>query len=250
MFLLKLLLVPALIWLISAAAKKWGPGVAGALAGFPVITGSILLILALEQGPAFTRQAALGSALGTSANIAFGIAYGWATLRWRWPACLAFGLAGYAAAVALGHAAAPAPWLGAAFGLAFLSVAGRLFPRPPPESETAPPRPAGLAPRMLAGALLVLAITSVSQRLGPALSGLLAVFPVLGSVMAVFTHTGSGSAAAIRLLRGMVRGFYSFVAFCLCLAWTLATLPTAAAFAAALLLAVLVQLAVMWRGRH
>ncbi|MEO4009321.1 hypothetical protein [Chromobacterium piscinae] len=102
MLLLKLLLVPALIWLISAAARKWGPGVAGALAGFPVITGSILLILTLEQGPDFARQAALASAMGAAANVVFGIAYSWAALRWRWPLCLPLGVAGYALAVAGG----------------------------------------------------------------------------------------------------------------------------------------------------
>ena len=73
LLLLKLLLVPALIALISLAARKWGPGVAGALAGFPVITGSILFILSLEQDAAFVREASLAAALGTSASCA----------RWR-----------------------------------------------------------------------------------------------------------------------------------------------------------------------
>ncbi|MEO9385703.1 hypothetical protein [Chromobacterium phragmitis] len=250
MLLLKLLLVPALIWLITAAARKWGPGVAGALAGFPVITGSILLILTLEQGPDFTRQAALASALGAAANMVFGIAYSWAALRWRWPPCLALGVAGYALAVAASPSAAAAPWLAAWLALAFLPLAGRLFPAPPAAAAQGAPREAGMAPRMLAGALLVLIITSLSQRLGPALSGALAVFPVLASVLGAFTHASAGPAAAIRLLRGMVRGFYAFIAFCLALAGSLGQLPAASAFLLALSLAALVQLAVMWLGRH
>ncbi|MFA1667894.1 hypothetical protein ACDT17_06580, partial [Chromobacterium piscinae] len=213
MLLLKLLLVPALIWLISAAARKWGPGVAGALAGFPVITGSILLILTLEQGPDFARQAALASAMGAAANVVFGIAYSWAALRWRWPLCLPLGVAGYALAVVASQAAALPPWPAAMLGLAFLPLAGFLFPAPP-ATASALPREAGMEPRMAAGAVLVLIITSLSQKLGPSLSGLLAVFPVLASVLGVFTHASAGPAAAIRLLRGMVRGFYAFIAFC------------------------------------
>ncbi|MCD4486847.1 hypothetical protein LQR31_20450 [Chromobacterium vaccinii] len=249
MLLLKLLLVPALIWLISAAARKWGPGVAGALAGFPVITGSILLILTLEQGPDFARQAALASAMGAAANVVFGIAYSWATLRWRWPLCLPLGVAGYALAVVASQAAALPPWPAAMLGLAFLPLAGFLFPAPPATANTLL-REAGMAPRMAAGALLVLVITSLSQKLGPSLSGVLAVFPVLASVLGVFTHASAGPAAAIRLLRGMVRGFYAFIAFCLALASALDALQPASAFLLALSLAVLVQLAVMWLGRH
>ncbi|POZ61264.1 hypothetical protein C2I19_14405 [Chromobacterium alticapitis] len=101
---------------------------------------------------------------------------------------------------------------------------------------------------MLAGAALVLAITGLSSRLGPGLSGLLAVFPVLGSVLAVFSHLSAGPAATIRLLRGMVRGFYAFIAFCAALA--LGPLPSPAAFALALAAAVAVQAAAMWLGRH
>ncbi|MBP4051053.1 hypothetical protein J9978_16345 [Chromobacterium violaceum] len=250
MLLLKLLLVPALIWLITAAARKWGPSVAGALAGFPVITGSILLILTLEQGPDFARQAALASALGAAANVVFGIAYSWAALRWRWPPCLTLGVAGYALAVAASRQAAAMPWLAAWLALAFLPLAGRLFPSPPAVAPRGAPREAGMAPRIAAGALLVLIITSVSDRLGPSLSGVLAVFPVLASVLGVFTHASAGPAAAIRLLRGMVRGFYAFIAFCLALAATLDALRPASAFLLALSLAVLVQLAGMWLGRH
>jgi len=55
---LKLLVVPTLLGLISVAGRKWGPGVAGWLAGFPVITGPILVFLATERGSGFAAQAA------------------------------------------------------------------------------------------------------------------------------------------------------------------------------------------------
>jgi hypothetical protein len=50
---------------------------------------------------------------------------------------------------------------------------------------------------------------------------LLAVFPVLGSVMAVFSHQTRGPAFTAALLRATATGMYSFSAFCLVLALTL-----------------------------
>ncbi len=57
LLLLKLLLVPALIWAITLAAHRWGPAVGGWLSGFPVVSGPILLFLVLERGPDFAWPA-------------------------------------------------------------------------------------------------------------------------------------------------------------------------------------------------
>jgi hypothetical protein len=58
---LKLFLVPACLLAISLAGRRWGPGVAGWLAGMPVVVGPILLFLALDHGVAFTARAANAS---------------------------------------------------------------------------------------------------------------------------------------------------------------------------------------------
>ncbi|MGF6700501.1 hypothetical protein OKW38_005113 [Paraburkholderia sp. MM5496-R1] len=50
---LKLVLVPAFLAALTAAARVWGPSVAGWLAGLPVVAGPIMLLLAVERGPAF-----------------------------------------------------------------------------------------------------------------------------------------------------------------------------------------------------
>jgi hypothetical protein len=67
---------------------------------------------------------------------------------------------------------------------------------------------------MVATAVLVTALSSASDRLGPLLGGILTALPVLASVLAVFTHREDGAAAAIDLLRGMLAGMAGFVAFC------------------------------------
>ncbi len=80
---------------------------------------------------------------------------------------------------------------------------------------------------------LVLSLTAVAGWLGPQLSGLLAPFPIIATVLATFTHAQRGTDELLRLLRGLVSGFGAFALFCFTLAVSLRTLDTAAAFALA-----------------
>jgi len=90
-----------------------------------------------------------------------------------------------------------------------------------------------LPARALAALGLVLALTAASGALGPHLSGLLAPFPIITSVLAVFTHTHAGLDQVSILLRNFLFGFYGFAAFCFVLAVSLPTLTVAPAFALA-----------------
>lgn len=77
--------------------------------------------------------------------------------------------------------------------------------------------------------------------LGPHLSGLLAPFPIITSVLAVFTHAHGGVNQVVLLLRNFLLGFYGFAAFCFSLAISLPDLSTAAAFTTATAAALIVQ---------
>jgi hypothetical protein len=96
---------------------------------------------------------------------------------------------------------------------------------------------------MAAGAVLTVAVTVASSTVGSSWSGLFAVFPVLGIVLAVFSHRTHGSAFVAALLRAMATGLYSFAAFCFVLSVALAHVGIAAAFFLAAALAVAVQVA-------
>jgi hypothetical protein len=111
-----------------------------------------------------------------------------------------------------------------AFGLRLLP------PAPWKPSAAAPPPWWDLPARALAALGLVLALTAVSGALGAHLSGLLAPFPIITSVLAVFTHAHGGVAQVGVLLRNFLFGFYGFAAFCFALALALPTLASAAAF--------------------
>ena len=83
-----ILLAPLLILLATLAGRRWGPAVGGWLAGLPLTSGPVSLILALEQGPEFAGRAALGTLFGLISLSAFSLVYGVAARRMGWPACL------------------------------------------------------------------------------------------------------------------------------------------------------------------
>jgi hypothetical protein len=99
-----------------------------------------------------------------------------------------------------------------------------------------------MAWRMLGAAALVLAVTCGADRLGARLSGIFAMFPVMGTVLVGFAHAQSGRAHAVALLRGMVLGYFAFAVFCVVVSVLLRQAPIGVAFAGAFLGALVVQL--------
>lgn len=247
--LLKLLLVPALILLVTLAGRRWGPAVAGWLSAFPILSGPILLILALEQGKEFAATAAHGTLLAVLAILVFSVAYAWAAQKRSWPDCLllAFGCYGL---TALGLSQLDAP-LSQSFAAVIVSLllVPLAFPRIP-RWIVSHRHGNDLPWRLGTAAALVLAVTFAAAHVGPRVSGLLAMFPVMSTVLVAFSHRESGADFAVRLLRGMVYGYFAFAAFCAMLAWALPQMGIAAAFALALAAALPVHaLARRWMPR-
>jgi hypothetical protein len=213
--LLKLVLAPALILIATLAGRRWGPAVGGWLAGLPLTSGPVSLILALEQGPEFAARAALGTLFGLVSLASFCLAYGAVTRRMGWPGCLVVALGAFGVStLVLRGVALP---FGLAFALvcAVLAGVGALMaggdpPRPPRRLL-----PGDLVVRMAIAALLVLVLTSAAATLGPALAGSLSPIPVFGAILAAFAHRDQGGAAAAQLLRGMVLGSFGFATFML-----------------------------------
>lgn len=241
MLALKLLLVPSFLAAVSLAGRRWGPGVAGWLAGAPLVAGPILLLLAIENGAAFAARAAGASLSALAASVAFIAAYAWTCERAAWPAAAAAALGCWIVAIVLVAQLPESTWLALAVGLGALAIGPRLFATPRgPVGSAALPRHELLL-RMAAGAGLTLAVTGASSALGPAWTGLASVFPLLSIVLAVFSHRAQGPAFAVMLLRAMVRGLYSLAAFCFSLAMLLPSLGIPAAFSVAIGVALVVQ---------
>lgn len=247
MLALKLLLVPGFLLLVSLAGRRWGPELAGWLAGLPVVTGPILFFLAAERGEAFAAGAAALSLSAVLASVSFSLAYSHAGLRRPWPLALLAGLAAWIIAASVLARLPVSAGLALGIALATLLAAPRLFPvvqiQPTGQRQGA----GELLLRMLAGALLTVGVTAAAATLGPSWSGLLAVFPVLGIVLAVFSHRSHGVGYAAALLRAMAVGQYSFITFCFVLALSLPAWGTGWAFVAATLASLVAQAAMRRR---
>jgi len=238
---LKLLLVPAFLAVISYAGRRWGPGVAGWLGGFPSLTAPMLLFLALERGPEFTANAAVLSLSAVFSAVSFGVAYAWACSRLPWYGALLCGYAAWTAAVnLLVHLPLTAAW-SLAIALLTLFVAPRAFPRAQGQWGRQALPAQELLLRMAAGAAMVLAVTGAAEALGPAWTGVFAAFPVMSTVLAVFSQRANGPGFVVAMLRAMIGGFYSYIAFCLSVALLLESWGFAATFATAAVAAVVVQ---------
>ncbi|HEY4751642.1 MAG TPA: hypothetical protein VIH37_00045 [Candidatus Limnocylindrales bacterium] len=213
LLLLKLTLTPLLIGGASLAARRWGPAVAGWIVALPLTSGPVLFFVALDHGPEFAAQAAVGTTLGLGAIVAFSLAFVAASKRGPAPAMLA-AVAGYALAAFALQAAADWPYLLLA-GLVALAIFGALHVLPPSTGGPTDARHPSwdLPVRILVGTVLVVGLTTIAPLLGPTLSGIVTTFPVYVSVLSVFAFLHDGRPAGIGVLRGALIGLPGTVAF-------------------------------------
>lgn len=246
MLALKLTLVPLFLLLVSLAGRWWGPTIAGCLAALPAIAGPILYLITVEHGREFGVRAALLALAAIFASEAFNFAYAWLCRRYRWPLALTGSMLAWLIA-AWGLTQMPALPFWALMAAALGALTSQLFmPRAELPATIAALGRFELSLRMLAGALLTLAVTALAGWAGPSWSGLLAVFPLLSIVLCVSSQRLHGAGFVITLLRGMVTGRPAFAAFCLWLALRLPDNASLPSFAEAALLALLVQGAMRW----
>jgi hypothetical protein len=244
---LKLLLAPGFVVGASITARRFGPRIGGLVGGLPVVAGPILLVIAILHGRDFGADTAAASLLGLVSLTAFVVVYAVACRRMAPAAALPLGWAAFLAATATQTAVHVSPAV--ALALAFAAFAATLALLPAPSG--APPAPIppptwDLPLRAACAAAMVLVLTGASAGLGPHLSGLLAPFPIITSVLAAFTHVQRGPDDAVRLLRGMLVGFFAFALFCFTVAIALRETSVAAAFALGTTIAVVTQGAILW----
>ena len=250
MLLLKLILTPLLLGGVTLAGRRFGPTVSGWLVGLPLTSGPVAFFLALEQGPRFTAHAAQGTLLGIISLAAFCVVYCWLSLRVSLSLCWLCSWGVYLAATfLLAQVAIPLlPTLALVVCILFVA----LFILPKESNQINKPITAtisaswDIALRMLIATLFVFVLTGAATVLGPRLSGLLSALPIFSTIVAIFTHKFEGAAAARLVLRGILAGSFAFVAFFLAIATVIVPWGIIAAFACALLSALLMQGCSLW----
>jgi uncharacterized membrane protein (GlpM family) len=238
----KLTLAPTFVVCASLAARRFGPRVGGLIAGLPVVAGPILLVYALEHGRHFAAGAAAGTLLGLVSLTAFLVVYSRVAAHAAWTVSLLCGWATFALGTAI-FSAVSVP-VGVALAIAAAGVLVGLAALPHPSAAKVvhgPPPRWDLPLRAACAAALVLTLAAVAGWLGPQLSGLLAPFPIIATVLAAFTHAQRGVDDVRRMSRGMVTGFCAFALFCLTVSLALRTFDIATAFALATLVALATQ---------
>jgi hypothetical protein len=218
----KLLIVPSMLLLLTLVGRHYGPALAGLLSALPVFAGPVLYILGLEQGNVFASEAAQGTLLAIAAVLVFSLTYSWMALKVGVVLSLLSSYVTYSLTAYL------LQFVSLPIELCFVGIiilllcAQWVFPKvATQQAVSAPIGSVDLLLRMGPGASLVVVVTYFASAFGSRMSGIIAMFPLMTTVLVGFSHHHSGGVFAIALLRGMVYGYFSFAIFCLLLSLSL-----------------------------
>ena len=239
MLILKAIIVPIFIAIVTLVGRKWGHKVAGVLAGFPVVSGPIVVFVALDQGTVFGQQVALAAINGVFALVIFTTAFCWACTRGHLVPAIFIGVITWLLGALVIQEISPKLIPASFISAAALVLSNFLLPR---ARELSPKKASfnDLPWRMLIGTILTLVITALASHLGPMWSGTLAVFPAIFLVLTTFVFLADGPNHVVEMCRGMLAGLSAFLIFFVVLAsvWPSASILNACLLAIAISLAV------------
>lgn len=211
--LLRMALVALFVMLVALIAERLGPFLGGMLASLPLFTGPLYLMLALEHDDAYMKAATLGSIAICGATPVFVLAYCLAARRRGTVLSLLSAIAAW------GVCATIAQWNPWSLVSALLFVT--------PIYAVAVPLARGftrgIAPRAarqdwfdlllragLCGGLSGIVITA-SKYVGPQLTGILSVLPILITSLILVLHPRIGGPATSALLAHTLGGLVGMV---------------------------------------
>jgi hypothetical protein len=199
---------------VSTVAELLGPFWGGLLVSLPISAGPAFVMLALEQDDAFIATGALGGLVANAATQVFILVIILLAPRWRWPWVLLVALLCWAAVAGVLR---QVEWsLAWAVGLNIAVFLGFLpLTRPALRFGLANARPAGrrwfeLPLRGLMVGVLVAGVVTASTWMGPTLTGMAAVFPIMLTGLALMALPRLGGPAAAALFAGTMRAMPGF----------------------------------------
>ena len=234
----------------TAVAERAGPFVGGLVATLPISAGPVYLFLALDHDASFIAASAMASLAANAVTGQFALVY-ILVAQVRGPlASLAIALGFWLLAIFLVRSVewtlAGALALNAASYVVAVPAARRFRSasfRPPRRRWYDVPLRAGLV------ATLVAIVVGLSTRVGPTLTGMLAVFPVVLTSLILIFHPRIGGPATAAILANTLPGLVGFAVAVLAL--HIAAVPLGNA--AALMLALAVSIGwtlTLWANRH
>jgi hypothetical protein len=247
----KMVITAGFVLAATVTAERAGPLVGGLVATLPIGAGPVYVFLALDHDAHFIAQSAVASLAINAVNVIFATIYVLLAQRRSLVVSLSVGLAVWTVLALIIHRV---PWTVATaltMNIAVLAVC--LWLVRPLRRVSMPPvrtRWYDLAIRALLVALLVGVTVSLSFRIGPAGSGILAVFPVvLISIMLILQPRVGGKPTAA-VLANATLGLVGFGLAALVLHSATEPLGSAIGLALALATSIAWSLTVLTARRH
>jgi uncharacterized membrane protein (GlpM family) len=251
--LLKVAAAALVVVAASIAAEKAGPFFGGVISTLPVSTGPAYVMLALEHDDAFIADSVLSSLVTNGTMILYLVSLVWIAPRFRllptlfitstlWIVCATLLRA------ALDWTLSSALLLNlVCYALAWAAVRNVA---PEPSTRSAERRWYDVPARALLVGVLVAAVTTTSHIIGPAATGVAAIYPIALTGLLIVMYNRLGGNAVATAMRSALLANPGF-ALCMLTAH-LAAVPLGSA--TALVLALLVSLAwtgalLVWRTR-
>ncbi len=198
----KMAMTAFIVVVISVVVERSGPFVGALIAALPTAASAAYIILAFEHPPDFIAASAVGSAAATAAVSIF---------------CLAYAILAQRHGVVLSVAVSIAIWFIAAAALKLVAwtpltatilniiVFGITVPASWRYRTSGPPpkllrRPYDIPLRAIASAITVVAVTTLSYRIGSFASGMFAVFPIVMGCSIVILHLRVGGVASASMM--------------------------------------------------
>jgi hypothetical protein len=255
LFILSLLVKMAVtaLFVVGAvySAERAGPVVGAMVATLPISAGPAYVFLSLDHGPAFIADSALASLVINAVTCIFALTY--ALLAQRRGRVLSI-LPALVVWFVLASIARSLPWTTVtafAFNIVVLAsclaVGNRLrharMPLVVRRWYDIPLR-AGMV------AILVATVVGLSTRVGPTITGILAVFPIVLLSLMLILHPRIGGEATAAVLANSMLGLVGFSCSCLTARLAVVPLGTARGLSLALAVSIACNFAFWWIRRH
>ncbi|MRS62229.1 hypothetical protein GJJ30_13095 [Larkinella terrae] len=205
--------MPSVVGVITLISRRWGNKIGGLIASMPWIAGPILLFFILEQGTAFGIRSVPGILAGVVSLVCFCLSYTYLSRHLSWLPTLLLSYLSYLLPALLFNYVKLHLVAIYAISMGSIALALRVFPNPTNRPTGSRRLPYDLPIRMIVATLFMVAITGLASLLGPTWSGILTPFPIMTSILAVFTHYTQGKNGTIVILRGLVLGLFGFTTF-------------------------------------
>ncbi|HKA71556.1 MAG TPA: hypothetical protein VKE26_07105 [Xanthobacteraceae bacterium] len=246
----KMAITAGFVVLATATAERAGALVGALVATLPIAAGPAYVFLALDHDVPFIATSALASLAVNAVTAIFALTYAAAAQRHGLALSLAAALAAWTVLAAVVRSV---EWtLVSAIGLnvvvipACIVIGRRLRDVPMPLVTR---RAYDIPLRAAMAAVLVATVVGLSARVGPTITGILAVFPIVLTSLMLILHPRIGGRPTAAVLTNTISGLGGFA--CALLALHLAAVPLGSP--AALMLALAVSIAAnltIWAARR